>query len=83
MAELSSLVDISEGRELLRNELVYRSRGGGGDRKRSYCSELVLADVTAAIQKARRKQFKGIIQANTKSQPKRTLELTPDKTSDE
>ena len=80
--ELSSLVNICEGRELLRNELVYRSQGGGGDRRRSYRSELV-ADVTTAIQKARRKQFKSIIQVNKKSQPKRTLELTPDKTSDE
>ena len=78
MAELSSLVDIREGRGLLQNELEYRLRGGGGDKRRSYSSVLVLADVTAAIQKARLEQSKDITQANTKSQPKRTLELMPD-----
>lgn len=83
LADLSKLVSADEGRELLTYEIECRSRGGMKDGKRSYHRDLILSDVTEAINKVKTKQLENVTQTIAKSQPKRMLESTPFQTSDE
>ena len=60
LADLSELVSADEGRELLTHEIECRSRGGMKDGKRSYHRDLILSDVTEAIDKVKTKQLENV-----------------------
>ena len=72
MAELSNLVSVDEGRELLISEIHLRSQGGRRYGKLSYQKNLILSVLTEAIDKA-----------SSKTPIKRLLDSAPDQTSDE
>ena len=74
MAELSDLVSVNEGRDLLLSEIYLRSQGDRRHGKLSYHKDLILSDLTEAIKKAKTPMV---------SQQKRLLDSAPDQTSDE
>ena len=83
LADLSKLVSADEGRELLTHEIECRFRGSMKNGKRSYRRDLILSDVTKAINKVKPKQLEDATQTIAKSQSKGMLESTPIQTSDE
>ena len=83
LADLSKLVSVDEGRELLTHEIECRFRDSMKNGKRSYRRDLILSDVTEAINKVEPKQLENATQTTAKSQSKRMLESTSIQTSDE